>query len=187
MLHFLTRLARSATEDEETKAPASIVRLWPAIAIGAIFIPWLLYPAVGNPLDTASVATLWDGLWPLVIGAALALALRRWEARLPRVPEGDRSSRQRRRSRRAFPGARSSRGSTRGWAGRLPACRFWRSPSLWPQWSVMEVRGRPVPYCHVQLHSRTDARALTPRTVFLFVIGANCCINVPMGIIRGMM
>jgi len=50
MLHFLTRLARPAAQDDETQAPASIVRLWPAVALGAIFIPWLLFPAVGNPL-----------------------------------------------------------------------------------------------------------------------------------------
>ncbi|HME86166.1 MAG TPA: hypothetical protein VKG91_16865, partial [Roseiarcus sp.] len=89
MLHFVTRLAGSSSRDEETEAPASIVRFWPAIAIGAIFVPWLLYPAVGNPLDTASVATVWDGLWPIAIGAALAPALRRWGASLPRIPEGD--------------------------------------------------------------------------------------------------
>jgi formate hydrogenlyase subunit 3/multisubunit Na+/H+ antiporter MnhD subunit len=89
MLHFLTHLARLAPQDEETEAPASIVRLWPAIAIGAIFIPWLLYPAAGNPLDAASVAAVWDGLWPLAIGAVLALALRRWGASLLRIPEGD--------------------------------------------------------------------------------------------------
>src|SRR5271166_3035834 len=89
MLHFVTRLAATSSRDEETEAPASIVRFWPAIAIGAIFVPWLLYPAVGNPLDTASVATVWDGLWPIAIGAALAPALRRWGASLPRIPEGD--------------------------------------------------------------------------------------------------
>jgi formate hydrogenlyase subunit 3/multisubunit Na+/H+ antiporter MnhD subunit len=89
MLHFVTRLAGTASWDEETEAPTAIVRFWPAIAIGAIFAPWLLYPAVGNPLDAASVSTLWDGLWPILIGAALALALRRWGASLPRIPEGD--------------------------------------------------------------------------------------------------
>jgi formate hydrogenlyase subunit 3/multisubunit Na+/H+ antiporter MnhD subunit len=89
MLHFVTCLAGTSSRDEETEAPASIVRFWPAIAIGAIFMPWLLYPAVGNPLDAASVATIWDGLWPLAIGAALALALRRWGASLPRIAEGD--------------------------------------------------------------------------------------------------
>ena len=89
MLHFLTRLGPTAARDEQMEPPASIVRLWPAIAIGAIIIPWLLYPAVGNLEAAVSVSKLWDGLWPLMIGAALALALRRWGARLPRIPEGD--------------------------------------------------------------------------------------------------
>jgi len=30
-----------------------------------------------------------DALWPVLIGAALALVLRRWEHRLPRLPAGD--------------------------------------------------------------------------------------------------
>ena len=37
------------------EAPASIVRLWPAIALGAIFLPWLLYPAVGDLTDAVSL------------------------------------------------------------------------------------------------------------------------------------
>ncbi|MBV8103412.1 MAG: hypothetical protein JO223_02085 [Hyphomicrobiales bacterium] len=89
MLHFVTRLAGTSSGGEETEGPAAIVRFWPAIAIGAIFIPWLLYPAIGNPLNTATVPTVWDGLWPIAIGAALALALRRWGASLPRIAEGD--------------------------------------------------------------------------------------------------
>ena len=89
MLHFLTRLGRTPAQDEQTGAPVSVVRLWPAVAVGAIVVPWLLYPAVGNLQDSVSVPKLWDGLWPLMIGAALALGLRRWWAGLPRIPEGD--------------------------------------------------------------------------------------------------
>ncbi len=89
MLHFLMCLARSAAQDEQPTVPASIVRLWPAIAIGAIFVPWLLYPTIGDLSDAATVGKLWDGLWPLAIGAALALGLRRWGRSLPRIPAGD--------------------------------------------------------------------------------------------------
>ncbi len=89
MLHFLTRLAGTASRDEEAKAPASIVRPWPVIAIGAIFMPWLLYPTVGELSGSVTIAALWDGLWPIVIGAVLALGLRRSGASLPRIPEGD--------------------------------------------------------------------------------------------------
>jgi formate hydrogenlyase subunit 3/multisubunit Na+/H+ antiporter MnhD subunit len=89
MLHFLVRLAASASQAETPPVSAAIVRLWPAVALGAILVPWLLYPAVGALSESASIAKLWDGLWPLVIGAALALALRRWRSRLPQIPEGD--------------------------------------------------------------------------------------------------
>ena len=89
MLHFLMRLRRFVPQDESAQTPASIVRLWPAIALGAILIPWLLYPAVGELSEAVTITKLWDGLWPIVIGAALALALRLWEASLPRIPEGD--------------------------------------------------------------------------------------------------
>jgi formate hydrogenlyase subunit 3/multisubunit Na+/H+ antiporter MnhD subunit len=87
MLHFLMRLGWS--RDEQAKASASMVRLWPAIALGAVFVPWLLYPAVGDLSDSVTVAKVWDALWPLLIGAALALGLWLWGNRLPRVPEGD--------------------------------------------------------------------------------------------------
>jgi formate hydrogenlyase subunit 3/multisubunit Na+/H+ antiporter MnhD subunit len=89
MVHFLTRLAGTASRDEEAEAPASIVRPWPVIAIAAIFVPWLLYPTVGELSESVTIAALWDGLWPIVIGAVLALGLRRWGASLPRIPEGD--------------------------------------------------------------------------------------------------
>jgi hypothetical protein len=58
-------------------------------SLGAIFGPWLLYPAVGALSESISVAKVWDGLWPLIVGAALALGLWRWGDRLPRLPEGD--------------------------------------------------------------------------------------------------
>src|SRR5208282_420748 len=60
MLHFLARLAGSAAGDEEAEAPASIVRPWPVIAIGAIFMPWLLYPTVGEPSESVTIAALRD-------------------------------------------------------------------------------------------------------------------------------
>ncbi len=89
MLHFLMRLARMEPREEAAETPSFIVRFWPAIALGAILIPWLLYPAVGELSESVTFAKLWDGLWPIIIGAALALALRRWGVNLPRVPEGD--------------------------------------------------------------------------------------------------
>ncbi len=90
MLHFLARLGRTVSDAGRTAASTRTAPLWFAIALCAILIPWLLYPAIGGAAaDGVAIAKVWDGLWPLLIGAALALALRRWGSRLPRVPEGD--------------------------------------------------------------------------------------------------
>ena len=43
----------------------------------------------GTLLDALALGTLWAALWPVLIGGMLAVELRRWEGRLPRVPEGD--------------------------------------------------------------------------------------------------
>jgi hypothetical protein len=89
MLHFLMCLAKTAPAAETARIPASIPRYWAVFALGAIFIPWLLYPAVGNLPDALSLGKLWDGLWPVGIGAVLALGLRHWGEKLPRIPAGD--------------------------------------------------------------------------------------------------
>ena len=47
------------------------------------------YPVAGDLADAFSLSKLWDGLWPVGIGAALALGLARWGEKLPRVPAGD--------------------------------------------------------------------------------------------------
>jgi hypothetical protein len=54
-------------------------------------VPWALYPVAtgGSLVEPLEPAALWSSLWPVVVGAALFLALRRWGRHLPRVPEGD--------------------------------------------------------------------------------------------------
>ena len=89
MLHFLTRLGRTSARDGQVTASAAVVRFWPAIALGAVFLPWLLYPAIGDLAEAVTFGKIWDGLWPIIIGAALAVALWRWGSSLPRIPEGD--------------------------------------------------------------------------------------------------
>jgi formate hydrogenlyase subunit 3/multisubunit Na+/H+ antiporter MnhD subunit len=90
MLHFLICLVRTASQGGQATVSTGAVRLWVTFAISAILIPWLWYPAIGGfYADAFVVAKLWGGLWPLLIGAALALARWRWGDRLPRVPEGD--------------------------------------------------------------------------------------------------
>jgi formate hydrogenlyase subunit 3/multisubunit Na+/H+ antiporter MnhD subunit len=88
MLHFLSCL-RLATARAETASPAGLVRVWPALALGAILIPWALYPAVGDVSEAFGLGKIWDGVWPLLIAATLAFLFSDLQGRLPRIHEGD--------------------------------------------------------------------------------------------------
>jgi hypothetical protein len=57
----------------------------------AVAIPWTLFPAAGSgsSFQALTPGALWAAFWPVLMGGALALGLRRWEDRLPRVPAGD--------------------------------------------------------------------------------------------------
>lgn len=90
MLHFLQRLARGAPAGAESPAPAGLVLPWLVMALASISMPWLLYPALGShAADALTPSALWEALWPVLTGAALALGLWLFGNRLPRVPAGD--------------------------------------------------------------------------------------------------
>ena len=88
MLHFVMRLAR-LSKDERAQASPERLGSWLALAVAALLVPWLMFPLVGSPAEAFEPAKVWDAVWPMLIGAALAGAL--WAAgdRLPRVPAGD--------------------------------------------------------------------------------------------------
>src|SRR6516164_451404 len=66
MTHFLICVAVPPPVGAR-ECPASLIRFWPAVALGEIL----------------------DGLWPVALGAGLALVLRRSDWPLPHVPAGD--------------------------------------------------------------------------------------------------
>ena len=72
-------------------APAGLVLPWLAMAFAAVAVPWTLFfsAGIGSLAEALAPAALWAALWPVLLGAALAVLLRRWGDRLPRVPEGD--------------------------------------------------------------------------------------------------
>ena len=96
MLAFVMRLARSPRE----AGALSSGRLWSrvALAVAALFLPWLLFPAIGSPAEALEPAKLIDAIWPMLIGATLAGAL--WAAgdRCPAFPPATSSSPRRLRS-----------------------------------------------------------------------------------------
>jgi formate hydrogenlyase subunit 3/multisubunit Na+/H+ antiporter MnhD subunit len=69
--------------------PAILVQFWPAIALAAILLPWLLYPAVGEASTSLKPGNILDELWPATVGAGLAMALSRSGLSFPNVPVGD--------------------------------------------------------------------------------------------------
>lgn len=79
MLHFLQRLTQITPQDRQASAPAGLALPWQAMALASIVVPWLLYPFAGSDVaDALTPNVLFDALWPVLVGAALALALRRW-------------------------------------------------------------------------------------------------------------
>ncbi|WP_051677816.1 proton-conducting transporter membrane subunit [Bradyrhizobium sp. URHD0069] len=91
MLQFLRSLAKTASRDPEAKAAAGLVWPWLATAAVSLVVPWTLYLAVPSETlpDPLAPAVLWKALWPVLLGAVLAIGLWRWARWLPRVPEGD--------------------------------------------------------------------------------------------------
>ncbi|HEV3493039.1 MAG TPA: proton-conducting transporter membrane subunit [Reyranella sp.] len=90
MLHFLQRLTEIAPQDQQASASAGRALPWQAMALASIAVPWLLYPFAGGAVaDALTANALFDALWPVLMGTALAFALRRWGSQLPHVPAGD--------------------------------------------------------------------------------------------------
>jgi hypothetical protein len=90
MLHFLFRLARNPSPDRNAMASGRHRAAWFAMALAAILTPFLLFPLCGGRIaDAFAPAALREALWPVLLGAALALPLWRWGGRLPHPPAGD--------------------------------------------------------------------------------------------------
>jgi formate hydrogenlyase subunit 3/multisubunit Na+/H+ antiporter MnhD subunit len=91
MTHFLFRLAALPAQATPGALPGRLRWSWLLVAAASVVVPWALYLTVmgGSVAYALSPATLWASLWPVVLGAALAAAVRHWGSRLPRVPDGD--------------------------------------------------------------------------------------------------
>ena len=88
MLHFVRRLMLGA--GRSASAPAGLAAPWLAIGVAALIVPWLLVPTLGLDISAAlSPKGLWDALWPVAVGAALAVPLWRFADRVPYAPAGD--------------------------------------------------------------------------------------------------
>ena len=89
MLYFVLRLARSA-ENRRASASPGRISSWLALAALSMLVPWLLFPATGGNLaDALAAGTLWDALWPMLIGGALAIGFFALGEPAPYIPPGD--------------------------------------------------------------------------------------------------
>lgn len=91
MVHLLLLLHDYAAEDATASPPLGQFVPWLVVAAASLIIPWSLYPAVAGEPVTALVApdALWKVTWPMLLGAAAMLLVRRWPGRLGLIPEGD--------------------------------------------------------------------------------------------------
>lgn len=72
------RLARANTKGRERIHPA-----WALAALAGLLLPWLWAPAL------PSLSSLWNGLWPVLLGIAGYVLARRSGQRMIEIPEGD--------------------------------------------------------------------------------------------------
>ena len=86
MLQFLRSLLNNMSHDPDAKAAAGLVVPWLMVAAASIIMPWTLYLAIPNEIDPLAPAMVWKALWPVLLGAALAVPLwqrARWFGRRP--------------------------------------------------------------------------------------------------------
>ena len=130
MLVFVMRLARSPAAERA----ASPERLWSwaALAVAALVVPWLMFPAIGSPAEALEPTKLWDAIWPMLIGAVVAAGLWAVAIGFPAFPPATSLSPRRPRSAPHCLSGRIRAGRPRlaGMAGwRAWRCSWSRSPS----------------------------------------------------------
>jgi multicomponent Na+:H+ antiporter subunit A len=91
MMHFLFRLAETASQGPKPGAPPGSPWPWLATTLAFAIVSWALYPVTTNQtlIDAFTPTASLEALWPALIGATLAIPLWLWGRLLPRIPEGD--------------------------------------------------------------------------------------------------
>jgi formate hydrogenlyase subunit 3/multisubunit Na+/H+ antiporter MnhD subunit len=91
MFHFLGQLRALAKTDAGAQPQAGLIFAWGFVAASSIILPWALFAQVTDYglSDAVSIKSLWAASWPILIGALLALLVKRLDASIPRIPEGD--------------------------------------------------------------------------------------------------
>lgn len=91
MVHLLLILRRDTAGNPAASPPPAQLVPWLIVAIASLVIPWSLYPAVSGEAVSTLVQpeALWKVTWPLILGIAAMLLVRRWPGSIGAIPEGD--------------------------------------------------------------------------------------------------
>lgn len=91
MLHFTLVVAETADPTQDAAPARGQTLPWLVTAFASLLAAWWLYtPLTGQPLSgTFAPAELWKLTWPMLLGAALLMLLRRLRTLPGSVPEGD--------------------------------------------------------------------------------------------------
>lgn len=91
LLRFVMLLWKEQATVAEARAEPLLVLPFMAIAVAAVALPWVLFPAFSG-LERVYAFTgsnIWSALWPLALAGALGAIALRLRVRAPRIPEGD--------------------------------------------------------------------------------------------------
>ena len=87
-LHYLMLMKYRNTRKS---ASFRLIVPWFGLVVAAIAVPWATFSFGDIHLlgEVVTLSALWKVFWPLLVGGLLALALRRWRAHMPAIPNGD--------------------------------------------------------------------------------------------------
>ncbi len=93
MLRFLVVLGRGWTAPLASAPPAlGLLLPWVVVVVAAVAVPWMLFAELTGRSAVVALmpASLWSGLWPVLLAGAVALVVwRRWSRPPLTVPTGD--------------------------------------------------------------------------------------------------
>ncbi|MCC3245050.1 hypothetical protein LG047_06905 [Methylocystis sp. WRRC1] len=90
MLHFVARL-RAEPLRGKPETTLRVIAPWLAVTLASVVVPtaYFLADAPASAASLLNYRLVWEALWPVAAGAALAAISRRWLDRAPNAPEGD--------------------------------------------------------------------------------------------------
>ncbi|CAH1666522.1 Formate hydrogenlyase subunit 3/Multisubunit Na+/H+ antiporter, MnhD subunit [Hyphomicrobiales bacterium] len=91
MLHFLLIVRNNDAGNPAASPPLGQLVPWLIVWAASLVIPWSLYPVVSGETIASLLQpeALWKVVWPMLIGGAAFLLIRRMPQRLGAIPEGD--------------------------------------------------------------------------------------------------